>query len=660
MRRACTLTAASLIFQLMITAQVKQDVIPLDPGQVIERDLSGGQADFFRVTLQGGECADLVVEQRGIDVMIQVLDDANTVTSAFESESRKFGQEQVLLVADTPQSFRIKIRPVWAKASAARYGVQFLRVRSATEKDRLVWEAHKLDLDAIRFEYESKIDEALQASERAVAVAEKALGPDDAYVGELLYLFAFRTKAKGQFNAAEQIFRRALEVDQKAKGRNDPQTAMALRGLADLYTTTGEYSKAESLLEEHVQIMQSTLGSEHPRVALALRMLGNSHKSREDLEGALRYFERASAIAEKAFNPDELAAAAITQDLGNVYNLLGDNERAEPLIHHALDVFEQRFGSESVYVATPLLNLGRIALQRKQLPLALDYYTRSAAIRRKVQGPRHPETAGPVMGIANVYGSMGEFAKALPLHKDAFDIFLESLGPYHEATLKALQNVAKTYAALGDIAAAVEHQLRYDQNLEKNLEFSLVTGSEREKFDYLSSVASQTDRTLSLHARQAPGNATARDLAALVLLQRQGRVLDAMSGSYSALRERLTEDDRSCSMRSPTRVRNTQSSLSTVQEKLREPNMRSSSPLPVRKRKSSKVRSAPGAPSFALSLSRSPSRRFGVSFPQMRPLSSSPDISPLIRRVMTRPARMASRVTLRMYYDRAAKYVGRI
>jgi CHAT domain-containing protein len=110
-------------------------------------------------------------------------------------------------------------------------------------------------------------------------------------------------------------------------------------------------------------------------------------------------------------------------------------------------------------------------------------------------------------------------------------------------TLLALVNLARTYAAQGDLAHAIEYQKRYDSALEKNIDLNIAVGSEREKLEYLSGASEQTDRTISLHIRQAPENEEACELAALVLLQRHGRVLDVLSASHAALRQRLNPQD---------------------------------------------------------------------------------------------------------------------
>ncbi len=81
--------------------------------------------------------------------------------------------------------------------------------------------------------------------------------------------------------------------------------------------------------------------------------------------------------------------------------------------------------------------------------------------------------------------------------------------------------------------------------IERQLTLQLAVGSERQKLAFVNSVAERTERTLSLHLREAPADSGAAALAALVLLQRKGRVLDAMADTFAAARTRgLTEGDR--------------------------------------------------------------------------------------------------------------------
>ena len=73
------------------------------------------------------------------------------------------------------------------------------------------------------------------------------------------------------------------------------------------------------------------------------------------------------------------------------------------------------------------------------------------------------------------------------------------------------------------------------------MQLYLATGSERQKLAFVRTEAERTDRTLSLHLHQAPDNADAGSLGALVLLQRKGRVQDVMTDIFLSVRRRVTD-----------------------------------------------------------------------------------------------------------------------
>jgi tetratricopeptide (TPR) repeat protein len=72
---------------------------------------------------------------------------------------------------------------------------------------------------------------------RALAIAEKALGPDHPDVGNHLNNLAGLLQAKGDYAAAEPLFRRALAIDEKALGPNHPDTQRIRRNLEKLNST---------------------------------------------------------------------------------------------------------------------------------------------------------------------------------------------------------------------------------------------------------------------------------------------------------------------------------------------------------------------------------------------------------------------------------------
>ena len=105
--------------------------------------------------------------------------------------------------------------------------------------------------------------------------------------------------------------------------------------------------------------------------------------------------------------------------------------------------------------------------------------------------------------------------------------------------MNVLGNIARTYAAMGDLAHAIEFQRRVDAAIETDLALQLAIGSEREKLAFVNSLADRIERTISLDVGARFSEPQATELAALVVLQRKGRILDAMTDTFASVRRRL-------------------------------------------------------------------------------------------------------------------------
>lgn len=82
-----------------------------------------------------------------------------------------------------------------------------------------------------------------------------------------------------------------------------------------------------------------------------------------------------------------------------------------------------------------LLNQTAYFLQdQAQYPQALPLYQRALAIREKVLGAEHPDTASSLNNLAALYDTQGDYAQALPLLQRALAIFERALGKNHPST----------------------------------------------------------------------------------------------------------------------------------------------------------------------------------------------------------------------------------
>src|SRR5204862_1655122 len=107
-----------------------------------------------------------------------------------------------------------------------------------------------------------------------------------------------------------------------------------------------------------------------------------------------------------------------------------------------------------------------------------------------------------------------------------------------------LNNLSTDYYGAGQIARAVETETRASEINERQIALVLSTGSEEQKRLFMATLAEETDYALFVHAGAAPNDPQALRLALTTILQRKGRVLDAMSDQIGALRRHLKPEDR--------------------------------------------------------------------------------------------------------------------
>jgi hypothetical protein len=188
-----------------------------------------------------------------------------------------------------------------------------------------------------------------------------------------------------------------------------------------------------------------------------------------------------------------------------------------------------------------LANLGVFAKDHGDFLAAEAYYKRSLASRTPVVGADSVDLIPLLNNPANTYHSLGDDARALGMHYQALRAEERSLGPYHRYALLTAGNIAIISTVAGDLPTAIAFQRRADAILEKQLALNLAAGSERQKLSFVRAASERTDRTISLHLHEAPDDPDAAALAALVVLQRKGRVLDAMTDLLAAARQRARD-----------------------------------------------------------------------------------------------------------------------
>ncbi len=522
-------------------SQATHEITILEADKPLVREITGGQEHSYQITLAQGQYAKIIVEQRGIDVIAWLLKVVKDITGAFDKELRSQGEEEIALVAETAGSFTIIVEPSSNRAPTGSYAIRVAEIRAATENDRLLYEACQLKFASDQADADGQYDEVRRCLDRALTISEQVVGKEDRFLITLLLDLAEYYDDRQDFVKALAYAERAFAIAEKVLGAEHPQTLMVINKLAWLNNQMNDIVKAERLAQRSVEVAQRTLGPEHQFVADCLH---TRSQTINDLKQKEQMLLQALAIADKAYGEQHPTYQAILIDLGVVYTDQGDYQQAEHFLLRAQAVFEQFKKPGNLTQVILLNNLGRIARERKDYVKAEENYRQARTIVEKAFGADNPRLAIILNNLANIYRAKGEYAKSLDAHLRVLRISEVRRGPYHPLTLLSLGNIAKTYAAQGSLAEAIKYQARADAVIERNIAMNLAIGSERQKLSYLNSVAERTDRTISLSANLAPQNETASALAALVLLQRKGRLLDAMSASFASLRQRASAEEQ--------------------------------------------------------------------------------------------------------------------
>ena len=298
-------------------------------------------------------------------------------------------------------------------------------------------------------------DAALPLLQRILEIAERVHGSEHPETESCLNNLAMLYRTKGNYGAALPLYKRALAIVEKVQGPEHPDTGSYLNNLAAVYYTMGEYAHALPLVERALVIAEKMLGPEHPEVGTSLNNLGQLYYAMGDYSNALLLCQRALSIAERTLGPEHPYTVTRLNNLAELYRATGDYRAALPLFQRALAIAEKAQGPEHPETGTRLNNLAGLYESTGDNEVALSLYQRALAIAEKTQGTEHPETGTCLNNLALLHYTNGDYDAALPLYQRALAIAEKTQGKEHPETGTSLNNLALLYKSMGEYDAAL-------------------------------------------------------------------------------------------------------------------------------------------------------------------------------------------------------------
>ncbi|MGH9751321.1 MAG: tetratricopeptide repeat protein, partial [Blastocatellia bacterium] len=222
--------------------QSAQESDSLEPGKLVERELSGGQSHSYKITMGFGQYLRIVVAQRGIDVAVILFAPDGKKISEVNSDPLIEGSETVSAIIEALGAYLIEVRSTEKTARTGRYEIKVEELRAAISEDKyrvageaVFREAEQLKVGTLEARRKSieKYHEALDLYRKAgdrsgKAVTLKSIGDVYWWLGEI-------QRALEKYNEALPIIRAIGDRRVEAE---------TLHNIGVVYRSLGEMQKA--------------------------------------------------------------------------------------------------------------------------------------------------------------------------------------------------------------------------------------------------------------------------------------------------------------------------------------------------------------------------------------------------------------------------------
>jgi CHAT domain-containing protein/tetratricopeptide (TPR) repeat protein len=354
----------------------QEQMISLAVGQPVAREMRGGEEHKYQLTLRAGQYARVVVDQKGIDVVLALLGaDGKPLLETDNNLSGTRGMEVVSLVAEVNGVHQFIIRSLQKGASAGRYEVRIEDLRTATEADRTRVAAERSYFAGAQLENEKTPESRRKAIER-YGEALRLMREAGERRGEAMTLTSIGTV---YINLAEQqkaldYLEQALTVWRAIGDRH--LEAITLLINARVNYMMGEPQKALESSILALPVMRAV--GDQSGEAGTLTMIGTSYGLLGEPQLALDHFEQALPLWRAV--GDRRNEVTVLNNMGSVYALLGERQKAHHYYDQVLPLARARKDHRLETIV--LSNIGSINNLLGEPTKALEYLDQALAVAR--------------------------------------------------------------------------------------------------------------------------------------------------------------------------------------------------------------------------------------------------------------------------------------
>lgn len=452
-----------LVFTVVnVFAQTQElKVRSLPPNQILEREITGAETHRYKFNLKPDEFFQVRVEQKGVDVILKLLDADGNILATMDSPNGKQEFETLSFIALTTGNYTLEVAGFDANMEKGVYIIKRIAPRTATATDKRRVKVERLFVEGmIAAKNSSPTDDTPAKLEEVVKNWQEL---QDSYMANITALQLTRIK-----NARARTFFK-LAVQYAEKGTKDSMNnALLLLDEARRLTKEIDEKKGESLCLGMLGKVNYNLGNKQKALnyykqALPLLKaiadketeaetyisLGKISTQLEDFRKAHDYFAEASSLFKILQNKKGEADMSI--NIGATYLALEEKQKALEYMNRALALYRDVPDKEGQ--AITLTNIGATYYKLKDYQKALETYSQALMLWRDIKDQK--QEANTLRNIGNVYYNAEEKQKSLEPYGQALLIY-QALGDKKDI-VGILDQIALAHAALGEKTKTVEY-----------------------------------------------------------------------------------------------------------------------------------------------------------------------------------------------------------
>ncbi len=249
----------------------------------------------------------------------------------------------------------------------------------------------------------------------------EAFGPKDLRLAASLTNLGVLYSLRDQRAQAAQLFERAIAIKQAALGPENPEVIASVGKICQFYLAHGELDKAQPLVDKLNAFAQKVI-RDRQQINISFQRLSTFYHLHQELKDAELLLKQAKEQTQKMTANEDLEFAVVLDGLGQSFKAENKLADAEQLYTNALAIREQSLPKTHAALSESLSHLAKLYSAQGKYDQAEPLFKRAMEITTKALGEEKPESLARIDDLASCYAHAGNNRDAEALFRHEGDL----------------------------------------------------------------------------------------------------------------------------------------------------------------------------------------------------------------------------------------------